>query len=147
MVQAVADGKCSAIIERQMHMEYVVDSGRYDELGKFMITDRMRDGPQQLAVMISNHDPTMEAVKEKLPYWMTKLYADGTLRKLYEYSVLRGQDSVKHEEVRRLSFRHLGGWWAIFLGVTGLVLLGRLCTALWNLHHRLEKNTVSGLQV
>eukprot|EP00935_MAST-01C_sp_MAST-1C-sp1_P001987 g1987.t1 len=143
MVEAVASGRCSAIIERQMHLEHVADSGRYRDLGQFLITDRMRDGPQQLAAMVSNSDPAMDAVKERLPYWITRFYSDGTLRKLYEYSVLRGQEPLKRDEVSRLTTQHLGGWWLVFVGVTLLVLLGRLFTILNNLRNRLAKNTLA----
>ena len=42
-----------------------------------------------------------------------------------------------------MTTQHLGGWWLVFVGVTLLVLLGRLFTILNNLRNRLAKNTLA----
>ena len=74
MVEGLVNGDCEAIIERGMHLEYVQDSGTFAHMGSFMIIDRMPDGPQQLAVMMSRsaqrESASLSAVKarQRAPY-------------------------------------------------------------------------------
>jgi hypothetical protein len=98
--------------------------------------DSLRNGPQQLAVMVKNSDAVAEAngtslkaVREHLPYWITKASLSGEFNDLYSYAVLRGNDQEKGSSFSQMTLLQLGGFWVVYAGLTGLLLAARV--VLW----------------
>jgi hypothetical protein len=153
MKEGLLRGECDGIIERQIHLQYLTNTGD----GQFALADGLKDGPQQMAVMVARNRPSMpnpQAVVDVVSYWATKLKAQGLFAALYGEQVIELSQQQRfvgegaEEGMKRFGPEDMSGLFMILAFVWLTLLLLRLAKhSFFSVHHSADEKLAKFLKL